>query len=240
MLKSFSADWYKLNKSAAFRICCLLFVVYGVVVVLLTKSYEIIFPALLTDNLNTLLVSIFVSIFVASEFAQGTIKNSLSRGTTRLAVVGSKLLICAIATVIMTLISLVAVVITGTIVSAGQDLPDTITFISISRLVLLQLLARLSFAMLFTFLSFLMGTTGGAIAVNMICTTMVPVLLSAITLLLKLQVNLSHYFIGGTSGLITSFAPEQDQITQFVLVASVWAIVSIVGAGMVFHRQDVK
>ena len=191
----------------------------------------------LGDTLITL-IPILISIYVSSDFANGTVKNILARGYSRPQFYVSKLLVSMIvATVLM-------------VVSAGlQSLLSSAIWgfssrtIDCSRLFLVlgvKILAFYALVSICVFLSFLFGrATGLAVAGNIVVIRFLPTLLTSLALMMKLEANaFSKYEI---STMITSLADlsasNQLLIRVFLLSVIDVFLSTMVGMGL-FARRD--
>ena len=124
-----SADFSRLMKSYAFLAAaafCIEFPVFEILIAYYnTQEKEILFVA---DNyLNSsfivfgLVTAVFISLFIGTEYNEGTIRNKLIMGQSRVHIYLSKFIVCNVANLILQCVFFAAVVITCRIVS-GQPL----------------------------------------------------------------------------------------------------------------------
>ncbi|MFP3155008.1 ABC transporter permease [Lachnospiraceae bacterium ZAX-1] len=262
------SDFYKLKKSKAFWICAVLSLVLGVFLVIAMQAGMNIAQSelervatdpeyrsmlamvpnaggawmlgnILSMGLNTIFVGVFVGIFVSSEFVYGTMKNTISRGAGRIKVFASKFFVCACAALLMLLTFMAAALVTGTAIW-GFDPNGIVTVSGMLGMILPQVLLTLAFTALFTFISTTLRSSGGAMAVNIICVTMASTLLSALNTLFGGRINLNHYWIGGAMNKLATITPASDDIVRGVIIAVCWRVAALLFGTIVFKKRDVK
>ena len=255
------SDFYKLKKSKAFWICSLLCIAIAVMMVVAMQAglsrassmrdqREAAQFTALADNasgvfaleqflpmgFNLIFIGVFVAIFVSSEFGSGTMKNTLSRGAERLKVFFSKFIVCSVAALIMLFLFIAALLAVGSILWGF----GTATFAGMLGLILLQSLMVIAFTALFVFISMTLRGTGGAIATNIICVTMMSTLLGAISMLFGDSISLGDYWLDWGVSQFAVLSPPSGDIIQGLLIAFGWGIVSLVVGTTLFKKIDVK
>ncbi|MFR1873092.1 MAG: ABC transporter permease subunit [Coprococcus sp.] len=114
---------------------------------------------------TTLLISIFVSLFVGGEFSHGTIKNLASKNYTRTQIYLSKIIVSVIAAIVMTL--LYAIVATGLGTALwGFGKVDSSFAANACKGIAIEFLLVSAFTAVFVMFSMLIRQNGGAIAAN--------------------------------------------------------------------------
>ena len=108
------------------------------------------------------------------------------------------------------------------------------------RMVLLQILLMLSYTSLFTFISMTMRSNGGAIATNILCSTMATYLFTALSMLFGGKVDLNNYWIGGAISKLSVVTPANGDAVQGIIIAIAWGIGAILVGTMLFRKLDVK
>jgi len=135
------ADFYKLKRSKSFWICSLVGVAFAVLMVIGTNasinrlmaadptspgyataqamhaaaSAVWAIPSFLSQNFIVLLAGIFASVFITAEFGNGTIKNTVSRGSERVTVLLSKFVTSGVASLFIFAVSILTLVVAGSI-----------------------------------------------------------------------------------------------------------------------------
>ena len=209
LLKS---DFYKLSKMKSFPICLLIALALAVGSIFML-DYTAQFVDMGTYNAsNTMLstfagdskifIAIVVSIFAASEFGFGTIKNIASRGFSRIGIYFSKLIgACVIALVIQLVYSVAytgtAAIMWGFGEVSASFWPETLKIIG------LEILLTLAYTSVFVMVSMLIRQSGAAIAINL-CITMqfinlfVQLAQAGLHKLFNVEVALTHSFLKNT------------------------------------------
>lgn len=264
MLNILKSDFYKLRKSKAFWICTFLCIAFAFLMVSalqvgitraianpndpeLAQMLEMqpqlsgVFAVttFLPMGFNIIFVGVFIAIFVSSEFAFGTMKNTLSRGAERIKVFFSKFVVCGSAALVM-LLAFIATLLTAGSIMWGFDPGGIATYSGLLGIVLLQALMIIAFTALFVFISMTMRGTGGAIATNIICVTMASTLLSAISMLFGGAINLSDYWLMWGVEKLAAISPPSGDIWQGIFIALGWGIASMVIGSVLFKKIDVK
>lgn len=260
------SDFYKLRRSKAFWICAALCAVFGIFIVAAfhvemqvdlaiqnpmdhdyvtalensqNASAMWALAQFLPMNFNALIVGVFISVFVTSEFIYGTIKNTLSRGAGRMKVFLSKFIVCGAAAVVMQLLFISALLAASSAVW-GFDPHGVSTFGKLFGVILSQLLVILGFTALFTFISTALRSSGASIAANIMCATMISTLFSAFSLLFGAKIALNDYWIGGVVAKLAAVTPAPGDVTHGLIVTVAWGIASIAVGTTLFKKLDVK
>ena len=191
---------------------------------------------------TTLLMSVLISLFVGSEFNNGTVKIIASRNYSRLKIYLSKLLVGILASILFTLVFVLAATLTATALWGFGDVSGSYA----SQLLLkgaLELLLGASYASLFVMFSFLIRQSGGSLAAN-IC------FLEFTSLVVTLGEMLIHHFLGRTVTLsdylpdmcMTALTqdPDRNTLLRAALVGVCFLLVpTLVGAAN-FRKRDIK
>jgi len=265
MLSLLKADFYKLKRSKAFWICALVGVVIAVLTVVAmhatisrglaqspnSRGYAAaqnmsgqasavwIITQFLPQDFIILLAGVFTSVFVTSEFGDGTVKNTLSRGAERVNVLATKFITCTVASLIILAASLVALVAAGCI-AWGFDPQGASTAGGFVGMIALQALLMVAFTALFTFIGMAIRSVGGSLATTIIATMMVGTLLEALNALFNTTVDLSQYWLGGAVSTLATTSPASGDVVRGVVVALIWGVASLVGGAVLFNKRDVK
>lgn len=191
---------------------------------------------------TTLLMSVLISLFVGSEFNNGTVKIIASRNYSRLKIYLSKLFVGILASVLFTLVFVLAATLTATALWGFGDVSGSYA----SQLLLkgaLELLLGASYVSLFVMFSFLIRQSGGSLAAN-IC------FLEFTSLVVTLGEMLIHHFLGRTVTLsdylpdmcMTALTqnPDRNTLLRAALVGVCFLLVpTLVGAAN-FRKRDIK
>lgn len=191
---------------------------------------------------TTLLMSVLISLFVGSEFNNGTVKIIASRNYSRLKIYLSKLLVGILASILFTLVFVLTATLTATALWGFGDVSGSYA----SQLLLkgaLELLLGASYVSLFVMFSILIRQSGGSLAAN-IC------FLEFTSLLVTLGEMLIHHFLDRTVTLsdylpdmcMTALTqdPDRNTLLRAALVGVCFLLVpTLVGAAN-FRKRDIK
>ena len=179
---------------------------------------------------TTLLMSVLISLFVGSEFNNGTVKIIASRNYSRLA------------SILFTLVFVLAATLTATALWGFGDVSGSYA----SQLLLkgaLELLLGASYVSLFVMFSFLIRQNGGSLAAN-IC------FLEFTSLVVTLGEMLIHHFLGRTVTLsdylpdmcMTALTqdPDRGTLMRAALVGFCFLLVPAVLGAASFRKRDIK
>ena len=191
---------------------------------------------------TTLLMSVLISLFVGSEFNNGTVKIIASRNYSRLKIYLSKLLVGILASILFTLVFVLAATLTATALWGFGDVSGSYA----SQLLLkgaLELLLGASYVSLFVMFSFLIRQNGGSLAAN-IC------FLEFTSLGVTLGEMLIHHFLGRTGTLadylpdmcMTALTqnPDRNTLLRAALVGVCFLLVPAVLGAASFRKRDIK
>lgn len=191
---------------------------------------------------TTLLMAVLISLFVGSEFNNGTVKIIASRNYSRLKIYLSKLFVGILASVLFTLVFVLAATMTATALWGFGDVSGSYA----SQLLLkgaLELLLGASYVSLFVMFSFLIRQNGGSLAAN-IC------FLEFTSLVVTLGEMLIHHFLGRTVTLsdylpdmcMTALTqdPDRGTLMRAALVGFCFLLVPAVLGAASFRKRDIK
>ncbi|MDO5101096.1 MAG: ABC transporter permease [Eubacteriales bacterium] len=189
---------------------------------------------------NSILIAIVVSLFIGSDFANGTIKNIASKGLGRGHIVTVKFIWANL----LTVLGLVIISVFGLGLAYAILDHSTVTaevWREIAKLFGLSVLQNLAYTSIFAFGSILLATGGAAIAFNIGLTVLVPPLVMlAQSLLVKSETftlnNLFPYFLGDLS-MIPGMTKEHWIYAAAMLV---YALISFIAAVVIFKKRDIK
>ncbi|WP_150263697.1 ABC transporter permease [Parvimonas micra] len=245
MNRVFKYDGFKLQKSKFWWICTLItmaltcFSIFSASALsskLGQKSFSFSQYRIIT-NPTTFIFLIIVCIFIGSDFKTGTIKNVASKGIKRPEIVLSKLIwnfILAIAFMILSVLSGLIAVILFTKTSIKSD-----DLVEIIKLTAIAILALCAFASIFTLISFMVKSSGAAIAISIIVSLVLNVIVSLLETIFFKSGNLSRLFPFFISN-ITGGGATQKSTTIFIIAMFVWIIVCSVLSILFFQKQDIK
>lgn len=245
MNRVFKYDGFKLQKSKFWWICTLItmaltcFSIFSASALsskLGQKSFSFSQYRIIT-NPTTFIFLIIVCIFIGSDFKTGTIKNVASKGIKRHEIVLSKLIwsyILAIVFVALTVATALATMIIFTKTSIKSS--ELIEILKLSGLSILSLWA---FSSIYTLITFIVKSSGAAIAISIILSIFSTIIITLVEQLILKSKNLSRLFPNFIA-TIASGASTAKSTTIFIIAMFVWIIVCSALTILIFQKQDIK
>ncbi|MDR1354027.1 MAG: ABC transporter permease [Oscillospiraceae bacterium] len=173
-----------------------------------------------------LICVLFASVFFASEFSQGTIKNVISKGYTKAQVYLSKFLLCCVAVIAISL------VVTALNISVACYLGLLTCGFWICHC-FVRLLLFLALTSLATFITMTIQNVTAAVIVNLVHFYVLPDLLSILV-----SERVSGYMLPPVSGSFDGRSPPEALLRPMV-VCILWIVVTLAGGLAIFKRRDV-
>lgn len=256
MFSVLKSDFYKLFCRKAFYICGLISGLVGVLLVVLINNEFPYAKELGYNGINstyiglgqvTLLATIFLSMFVSSEFSYGTIKNMCSRGISRAGIYLSKIIIGIFTSITYILFTAFCGFVSGSLMWGVGELKSE-DFWSILRLFGLFILAEACLQSIFIMIGFLIRHSGGTVSANLgIYVTanilIFPILDYGIKSLkwFELKESTSQYWVGSyVQTFMSSLELDQAVINRGIIVCLVYFVISLIIGITTFYRRDVR
>lgn len=249
------SEFYKLKKSKLSWICLIVCAVAACIIPVAVKQAiamgEHEFEAAAGGAINalffslgmpifTLVCALFTSIFVSSEFHNGTMKNYVSKGFDRKKLYLSKCLVCAVAVTAMFLVYVLLMLASGSIflgfAPAGTFKGGV--FVGVMFIIWLLIMA---YTVVFVAMGMQLRSNGAAIATNICLVAILPTLMSALDYLFKFtSFKISQLWIGGNLSAIATMTPTTGNIISAVIVGVAWLLLAGIGGMFLFKKQDIK
>ncbi len=257
MLNLLNSDLYKLLRRKSFYICGLIVGALGVIGVLLLNNminsdFGIDAQTLGFNGIQsmssamseiTLLITIFMSIFIPSEFTFGTIKNIASKGRSRAEIYLSKLIMGIFVTITYTLFAAIVGFTAGSIMWGTGEFTNEVT-LNILRMIGLFILAEIALQSIYTMVGFLVRHTGGAVAINLGIIIAFPVLTSFIDFALnhwfKIEFEASKYWVSTYTNSFLNLEIAHDVINTGIWVSLAYLVISTFIGIITFQKRDIK
>lgn len=254
MINVLKSDFYKLFLRKSFYICGIIAGAFGVLLVVLINNlypnakdfgYSGINSIGVGIGQITLLTTIFLSMFIPSEFAFGTIKNMASRGINRASIYFSKLTIGIFTSVVYTIFVSLCGFIAGSIMwGVGEFKSDE--GLQLLEMFGLFILAEICLQSVFIMIGFLVRHMGGTVAINLgiymiISQVIFPIINYAVKTLpwLGYEIDSAEYWVGTYAQIFTAVNIEQDIVNKGIIVCLVYLILSTAIGILDFCRRDV-
>lgn len=255
MLSVIKSDFYKLFRRKSFYICGAVAGLVGIVLVVLINNLYPDAKEYGYNGLNsigaglgqvTLLTTIFLSMFIPSEFAYGTVKNMASRGISRVSIYVSKLIMGVFTAVSYTLFTALCGFVSGSIMWGVGEFKSN-EFLETLKLFGLFLLAQICLESVFIMVGFLIQHTGGTVATNLGLLFITDILVTPIIdfvvknwPLFGYTIKSEEYWAGNYVKVFMEVSPEQDIINRGILVCLSYLIISTAIGIFTFCKRDIK
>jgi ABC-2 type transport system permease protein len=265
MINLLQSDFYRLFKSKAFYICT------AVSVFLLAASICIMdWSIRMTANLGTestvnllmpykdgisygmiafssgdvhLFIAIFTAIFITAEFAQGTMKNVVSKGFSKVQIYLSKVITMTTASFIMIFAMFIIGTLTATIVTGSFGDINGSLILQMLKTGGIELFMHTALTAIFVMVAMTIRNNGGVIAVNIIgVMSLSGLIYTALNYLFKNKIDFSQYSLMNNIRLYNNMNQSvtgEDFLRSFLVGAAFLTVVTI-GGILIFKKSDVK
>lgn len=193
----------------------------------------------LSTDMQALIISIFVSIFVTTEFGYGPMKNIVAKGFNRTKVYIAKLITSAVAGLLMLFAFMVTGGIAGTIMW-GFDPSHVASLGKVLLLFLDQGMLIVAYAAVFVFVSMSLRGSGASIGANICVVMLFSTLLLALNALFGIHINIADYWLSGNVKLLATLNPATPLVVRGLIVAVAYTVVATVAGCVIFKKQDIK
>ncbi len=260
MINILKVDLYKMFKAKSFYVIGIILAAfsalnaYAFAKIFLDANEELLmlinsnFFVVFMQNVNSVVtyVTLFVVLFMVSEFSNGTIKNIATKGYLRESIYFSKLIVGAVSTLIYVAVVALSIYLPYIFVLRGHitnefEVPKY--FINSFFIMLLHLLAYISIGLM---IASLVRKSGLSVVCLFAFTSLIPFILDMLDKLLasnfETKFSLSKYFISGSLGYAISQAdlsiPDKD-ILRIILVPICFFVASVAIGVTVFKKRDI-
>ena len=184
----------------------------------------------------SMVIGVFVPLFVCEDYVSGTIRNIVTRGYTRLGIFLAKLIAVLFASAIMTIVCMAAGYLVGVLFCAPGEQPfDAYTV----KILLCQLAVMLAEASLFYAISTVLQKTGGAIAICLVLPMVLTIVLAlADTALAEKEIQLSGYWLERINGTLAVFEVKSEDMKKALLTALSYFVVTTVGSFVAIAKKE--
>jgi len=190
-------------------------------------------------NLLITLLPMFISIFVASEFSKGTLKNVISKGYSKTKVYFSKLIACCLAST--TIIAVVAIINTLLATTFWGFSEGSIVWIKLISILSVKLLSFYALVSLSVFIAMTVRSSVGAIAINIGVVQFTPALLTSIAVIIRKEINLFvKYELSTVIIRLSDYKMvEQHEITSALIISLIYIVITCIIGNIIFLRRDI-
>lgn len=271
LLKS---DFYKLFRMKSFYVCCIISAAIAAIAMFISSqlnqmmedisnsvmTIENVLPTMLSPASTDcfILIIIGVCLFITIEYNAGTLKNIAARGFKREYIFLSKLIVCIVEALIITLCFAVSCVIFGLIFlgTPAGGFGDGY-FAELFTTYGVDILILIGYVSLIAMIAYLIRTNGGTIAITLCVHYLIPIIINMFNVLtimndasdsdLEKVVSynnnqygqIAYYWIGTLGGTVSE-SYHNGTIYIPILVALAYIAVSIIIGMSVFKKRDIK
>ncbi len=199
-------------------------------------AMSLISSIIFSDSSIYIFIAICVSIFVASEYTMGTLKNTISRGFSKGQVYFSKALVSSVASVILAVVYIIGGTVSaficaeaGESFNIGELLVEFLTYI----------LIVIGLSMLFFMTAMIIKKTGVAIVVCLAAPTIINMI---ITMFARTAENIEDYtrfWLPNTFSIVKS-SYSDGTIFIPILIAIGYIVLTYFIGSLVFSKRDIK
>lgn len=188
----------------------------------------------------SIVLAVFISLFVCADYTNGTLKNVIARGYGRVSVYASKYIVSLIGATILTIVCWLAGFLSGAAFwGVGGFTADAGAMKYVSVL-LLQLLGVFAYTSEFFFISALLKKTGGAIAVGIIAPLVISMIIGTVDALMKeASFVVSNYWLDTGFSALSTIDVTTEIMTRSLICFAIYAVVFAVGGHLIGRRNEV-
>lgn len=184
-----------------------------------------------------LMIAIVASLFVTSEFSQGTMKNVIARGFSRSQIYLSKVVVITILGLIYTIVTKI---INITIFTFAYGFGETIATTSdMVKSVGAEALLIIAFSSFFVMIAMVTKSTAGGMSLNIVSCTIFGSLLSLGNIAFK-DVRFENYFIEGAMMNLMTSVPDDKHLKNALILSAVYFFGAILIGMITFRKADIK
>lgn len=195
--------------------------------------------AIASSNFSIVL-AVFISLFVCSDYTNGTLKNVIARGYGRTHIYASKYIASLVAATIYTICCWLTGFLSGT---AFWGVGQIAAYSSVSEyisILLLQLLGVFAYTSLFFFIAALFKKTGGAIAVGVVGPLMLYMGISMFDALIQEKsFTFADYWLDNCFAEIASTSVPSNVMTRCLVCFIVYIIVFTLCGHIIGRKNEV-
>lgn len=192
---------------------------------------------------TTILIAIFVSLFVGGEFSHGTIKNLASKNYTRAQIYFSKLIVSIIAAIGMTVFYAIVATILGTALWGFGNVEHSFT-VNLCKGIPIELLLVSAFTALFVMFSMLIRQNGGALAANIFFLEFISLIVMIgemiVNKIFDTSITLSNYLIDTNMTQIATSEITGRLAARSICVGLGFFVAATIVGLLSFQKRDIK
>lgn len=248
MMKLLSFENCKLFSSRAFYICLAILVALVIVTLFTSQlladqlgtdpdiSGKSCLMSCISDSSISMLLGIFISIFVCEDYQIGMIRNILSKGYSRIRVFFAKYFVVIAAALIMAIACAIASLITGiALFGAGKE---SIGGTELKTL-LCQLVLVIAYASVYYIIASMLQRTGASIAVCIVLPLAASLILSLIDSITGSEtVVTANYWLDSLARSLSGFDVSDKNLHRALISSLIYIGGSLCGGGIVTGTKE--
>lgn len=194
----------------------------------------------LSNSNFSIVFAIFASLFVCSDYTNGTLKNVIARGYGRISIYASKYIVSLIAATIYAIFCWIVGFLSGTAFWGAGSLMENDTAWSFISILLLQLLAVYAYTSMFFLISALLKKTGGAIAVGIVAPLIIVMIISLLDALIHSEsFSISNYWLDNCLVNISAISVSSDVMVRSLICFLIYAVIFTLGGHLIGSKNEV-
>lgn len=189
-----------------------------------------------STGMISLLLGIFVSIFVCEDMTSGTIKNILGRGYSRLSLYFAKYVMALLATVLYCVTNLFVLFVGGSIMFQWESSVGSLFVAGIFT----QIFVMFGFVTLHFMVAEMVGKAGFAIAITVVAPSVVNLfLLMGDVWCMDVAFTPSHYWMDHALSMTQKVYPKGEGLLQSFLITLVYMLLAHLAGILIARRKEV-
>ena len=249
MARLLKFEFRKLTRMKSFYICLLISLAFSALMVVsqvflsdatgAADNSKLAFASLAAAPNNgqlVILLAVFVSLFICSDYTEGTIKNIISRGYSRSQVYVAQYVTMIVTGLIFAILNMVfGFVLTAAFLGLGKPIEHMIP------IVLIDLLLVIGCVSLYHFFAVLFRRNGGSIAMGILFPICIGIVISILTLLVKREdLNLGVLELSNCMSILAGAAVTTKEIVLVALSGLVYSVLFGVAGFFTIRRRELS
>ncbi len=188
----------------------------------------------------SIILAVFVALFVCGDYNNGTLKNIIAKGYNRSSIYVSKYMVSLIASTMLACVCWLAGLLSGTAFWGIGELPADGSVCNFVIILQLQLLSIYAYTSLFFMISALLKKAGGAIAVGIIAPLVVVMIISMADAFINSETfSLSKYWLDNCYSDLAVTSLPSDTAVRCLVCFAIYIVVFTTAGHLAYRRHEV-
>ena len=193
-----------------------------------------------TNGNFSVILSVFTTLFICSDYTTGTLKNMIARGYGRISIYAAKYIVTLCAATIYSIFGWLVSFLSGTAFWGIGTLPDGRGVGNILLTLLIQLVGIYAYTSLFFLISALLKKSGGAIALSILGPTIISTGISLIDALVQdKKITLSNYWLDTCFSQLEGLNVTSDTITRCIICFLIYIVFFTAAGHFIVRKSEV-